>query len=107
MPRPRHSACRCAGQSLPPGEVRRALLEERGHALAEVARLRSSRLKLRLHFELLVERRRVGMVEEPLRQADPTRRQLGVERRELGGARGERVRLDDLGDETPPTPCSL
>ena len=53
---------RCApgdgGRPLPAGEARRALLQEGGHALAEVSRPRRRRLELGLELELLLERRR-------------------------------------------------
>ena len=55
----------------------------------------------RLELELLVERSVVGVIEQPLRQADPACRLLGVAGRELGGAAGELLGLDDLGDESP------
>src|SRR5438445_8942585 len=71
------------------GEVRCALLEERGHALLEVLSMRGRRLELRLELELLLERRGARLVEQPLRHADRPCRQRGLERCELSGARGE------------------
>src|SRR5580765_240539 len=86
-----------------PSEVDRTLLDERSDALAEVFRLRRLGLEICLELELLRERVRARLVEEPLGQSDPPRRAGG----ELGSALGdphlERIRLDDLRDEPPRT----
>src|SRR5581483_968310 len=95
---PRRAKCSVCSA---PAEAHLALLDERGDSLAEVLGLRGLRLEIRLELELLRERVRPRLVEEPLRQRDRARRAGG----EPGGARGdprlERIRLDDLGDETP------
>ena len=55
-------------------ELGRPLLEERGHAFAEVLGLRRRGLQLSLPLELLVQRRGSRAVEQPLRHADRERR---------------------------------
>ena len=57
-----------------PGELGRALLEEGVDALPEVGGADGLLLESRLERELLVERRRVGVLEELLRPADRERR---------------------------------
>ena len=74
--------------SLAPAEARRALLEERGDALGEAA-CRSQPAAARPRARAARRATRVGVVEQPLRQPDPARRQLGVPGRELRGAGGE------------------
>ena len=60
-----------------------ALLEERLNALAEVLGLRRGLLELGLELELILQRRRVRMLEELLRHRDPSRRKRRVPRAEL------------------------
>src|SRR2546428_4832656 len=81
-----------AREQLTAQEPRRPLLEEGGDALAEVLGLDRDRLELGLELELLLERRRLRVVEQPLRQPDRASRH----RRELRSPRAQRLRLDDL-----------
>src|SRR5919109_4709186 len=83
-------------------EVGRPLLQERGHALAEVLGLCRDRLELSLPLELLLQRRRLRVVEEALRERDPARRQRRELGRESRRAGGQRIGLDDLRDKAPP-----
>src|SRR4029077_12970142 len=82
-------------------EVRRPLLEKCRNALAEVVRSGGRGLKLSLPFELVVEPRCRGPVEQTLRHPDRTRRQRGELTGELRSTGRERVGLDDLGDDAP------
>src|SRR5207244_4232815 len=83
------------------GELRRTLLKEGVDALPEVIRLRRCRLELRLALELLVQRVRAGLVEEPFGHPHAACRHLRELGSMLGCASGQTVAFDDLGDETP------
>src|SRR5205807_10408031 len=90
-------------QTLPlaPFEPRRALLEEGGHALAEVLGSSRNGLELRLTLELLLQRRGLSVVQEALGERDPAGGKGGELGGEGRGACGEAVSLYDLGDEPP------
>ena len=79
-----------------------ALLEERGDALGEVVGLDELALREGLGLELLLERRRLRRVEQPLRLPHRARRHR---RKELAPPRrracGELVVGDELRDEAP------
>ena len=79
-----------------------ALLEERRDALGEVGRVCTSSACVRAsRLELLLERRRLGVVEQALRLPDGPRRHRREELGDLGARVGELVGRNDLGDESP------
>src|SRR6185369_16191194 len=82
-----------------PGEIRRPLLEEGRHALAEIVRRPGDLLQVALEVELLVERVAEAGVERLLDEAERARRlarEMAGERRRLGH---QRCVVDDPPDE--------
>src|SRR3954452_19174542 len=82
-------------------ELRISFLQERVHSFAEVLRPGRGRLQLSLHFELLLQPRMWGVVEQALREADPACRHRGELAGPLRGPLGEAVVRHHLGDEAP------
>jgi len=83
------------------GELGRALGQERRDAFLEVVRLHEAGLRPGLQLELLVERVRLGGVEQPLRLPDRSRGHRCEQLGDLESARGQLLRRHHLRKEPP------